>query len=74
MDMNEKMHNDIVMFFNSVGDYIQLEYKPKYYKAFFKEQHSSKLLNLVGEYYMGGNNVVNTAGDVVRYIQHKVWL
>jgi hypothetical protein len=67
--MNEKMTNDILMFFNRVGDYINLEYKPKYHKLFFKDGSLNQLFDMVGEYYMGGNNVPDTAGMIVDYMR-----
>jgi hypothetical protein len=67
--MNEKMTNDILMFFNRVGDYIHLEYKPKYHKLFFKDSSLSQLFDMVGEYYMGGNNIPDTAGMIVDYMR-----
>jgi len=67
--MNKKMMNDITNFYNNVGDYIYLEYKLKYHKMFFDDNNINKLFDMVGDYYMGGNNVPDTAGMIVDYFR-----
>lgn len=69
MDMNDRMMKDITDFFNDVGDYIHLEYKPKYHKEYFKDENINELFDIVGRHYMGGNNVPDTAGMIVDYFR-----
>ena len=69
MDMNDRMMEDITDFYNDVGDYIHLEYKPKYHKEYFKDENINELFDMVGRHYMGGNNVPDTAGMVVDYFR-----
>lgn len=67
--MNDKIYNDITDFYNDVGDYISLEYKPKYHKEYFKDENIDQLFDMVGRYYMGGNNVPDTAGMMIDYFR-----
>lgn len=67
--MNEKITFKITEFMNSVGDYIKMEYKPKYYKEYTKEQNLSHLFDFVGSYYMGGSNVPDAARYVVEFFK-----
>lgn len=65
--MTEKLYNQIMIFGNSVGEYIRMEYEPIYY-----EQFNAKNLNMfdfIGSYYMGGSNVPDTARYVVELIK-----
>ncbi len=67
--MNEKIYSDITDFYNNVGDYIYLEYKPKYHRMFFSDKNIDQLFDMVGRYYMGGNNVPDTAGMIVDHFR-----
>lgn len=67
--MNDNLSNSIVSFMNSVGDYILMEYKPKYYREYTKDKNMSHFFDFVGSYYMGGSNVPDTARYVVELIK-----
>lgn len=67
--MNTKMYNNVVDFYNSVGDYINLEYGVRFHKAYFKDSSINNLFDKVAAYYMGGNNVPDTARMIVDYIK-----
>ena len=67
--MNDRIMQDITDFFNDVADYISLEYKPKYHKMLFHDKNIDQLFDMVGRYYMGGNNVPDTAGMMVDYFR-----
>lgn len=67
--MNDRMMEDITDFYNNVGDYIHLEYKPKYHNEYFKDENINELFDIVGRHYMGGNNVPDTAGMIVDYFR-----
>jgi hypothetical protein len=69
--MNEKMAGNIASFMNRVGDYIYMEYKPKYYKEFTRDKNLGKVFDLIGSYYMGGNNVPDTARYFVELINNE---
>lgn len=66
--MNKKMHSDITNFMDKVGDYIYMEYNPKYYKIFTRDRNLCRLFDYVASHYCGGANVPDTSGYVVEYI------
>lgn len=70
--MNEKLNLKITEFMNSVGEYIHMEYKPKYYKEYTRDKNLSGLFEFVGSYYMGGSNVPDTARYTVEYIRRFI--
>lgn len=70
--MNDKINLHIAEFMSKVGDYIHMEYKPKYYKEYTRDKNLSGLFEFVGSYYMGGSNVPDTARYVVEYINRFV--
>jgi hypothetical protein len=47
------------------------EYKPKWAKLYDAEETLNEMIDLTGQYYLGGNNVVDTAGDIVRLLKKK---
>lgn len=67
--MNNKLNQNISEFITKVGDYIHMEYKPKYYKEYTRDKNLSGLFDFVGSYYMGGSNVPDTARYVVELIK-----
>lgn len=69
--MNDKLKENISVFISKVGDYIHMEYKPKYYKEYTRDKNLSGLFDFVGGYYMGGSNVPDTARYVVDLIKQK---
>lgn len=67
--MNKKLSNQIIEFMNSVGEYILMEYKPRFYKEYRKDKNQSRFFDFVGSYYMGGSNVPDTARYVINLIK-----
>ena len=70
--MNDKINLHIAEFMSKVGDYIHMEYKPKYYKEYTRDKNLAGLFEFVGSYYMGGSNVPDTARYTVEYISRFV--
>ena len=70
--MNNKLNENITVFIGKVGDYIHMEYKPKYYKEYTRDKNLGGLFDFVGSYYMGGSNVPDTARYTVEYIKRFV--
>lgn len=66
--MNDKVAGHIADFLNKVGDYLHMEYDPIFYKEFTRDKNLSAMFDFVGSYYMGGNNVPDTARYVVELI------
>lgn len=69
--MNDKINLQITDFMNAVGNYIRMEYKPKYYKEYTNDKNLGDLWDFVGGYYLGGNNVPDTANAVVQLTKSK---
>lgn len=69
--MNEKLSFQIVEFYNSVAEYVHMEYKPKYYRELTKDKSFATFFDFVGSYYMGGNSVPDTARYVVELIKQN---
>jgi hypothetical protein len=63
--MNKEIFKQISSFLDSVGSYIYMEYDSKYYNEFTKEKNQKRIYDFVGGYYLGGNNVPDTARYVV---------
>jgi len=68
--MNDKLTDLVIDFFNDVSYYIFEEY-PEYYKHFHQEKELNKTFNLIQNYYLGGNNVADTAGYIVEYFKGR---
>jgi hypothetical protein len=45
-----------------------MEYDSKYYNEFTKDKNLQRIYDVVGSYYLGGNNVPDTARYVVELI------
>ena len=63
--MNTEIYRQISSFLDSVGSYIYMEYDAQYYNEFTKESNQKRMYDVVGGYYLGGNNVPDTARYVV---------
>jgi len=63
--MNTEIFRQISSFLDSVGSYIYMEYDSKYYNEYTKESNQKRMYDVVGGYYLGGNNVPDTARYVV---------
>jgi hypothetical protein len=66
--MNKEVYKKIHSFLDSVGSYIYMEYDISYYKEFTKDKNQQRMYDFVGSYYLGGNNVPDTARYVVELI------
>jgi hypothetical protein len=63
---------EIVNFYSSVAEYMLFEYKPKYYEYFVDDDNTDSMIELCSKYYFGGNNIPDTAGDIVnRYLKNN---
>jgi len=58
-------------FYMAVYSYINMEYKPRYAKLFADSEISEKLVDLVTQYYWGGNSIPFTSGQVVDLLRSK---
>ena len=70
--MNDKINLQIADFMTSVGNYIHMEYKPKYYREYTTDKNLGGLFEFIGSYYMGGSNVPDTARYTVEYIRRFI--
>lgn len=61
--MNKQLCDNIMLFGNSVAEYLRMEYDPVYYEKF--NSKNLHMFDFIGGYYMGGNNVPDTARYVV---------
>lgn len=69
--MNEKAQRQICDFYNSVWEYMIMEYKPKWSRLYNSEALLDDMILLTGEYYLGGNSVPFTAGQIVDLLKSK---
>ena len=67
--MNKQAYKLLCDFYNSVYEYIRLEYKPKWSRIYRKEENLEDMIHLTGNYYFGGNTVPETAGYVIAYLK-----
>lgn len=58
-------------FYMKVYSYIDMEYKPKYSRLLADSDSSEKLVDLITQYFWGGNTVQFTAGQVVDLLRSK---
>lgn len=69
--MNDKAQQLVCDFYNSVWEYMQAEYKPKWAKIYNSEKLLDDMIYLTGQYYFGGNSVPMTAGQIVDLLKSK---
>ena len=69
--MNEKAQQLICDFYNDVWKYMKAEYKPKWSKLYNSQDILDEMIMLTGEYYLGGNTVPFTAGQIVDLLKSK---
>jgi hypothetical protein len=67
--MNSKLQQALTTFTSIVMFYIQNEYYPKYYRMCKKTNLHSNIRNIIYTYYLGGNNVPDTANAIVTYLK-----
>jgi hypothetical protein len=64
--MNEKLENKISEFLICVEDYVAMEYSDTYASMFWDEDcFIDVIYPMITSYYLGGNNVPNTAHDLI---------
>jgi hypothetical protein len=66
--MNTGIYRQISSFLDSVGSYIYMEYGSDYYNEFTRDKNLQRMYDFVGSYYLGGNNVPDTARYVVELL------
>jgi hypothetical protein len=66
--MNTEIYRKISNFLDSVGSYVYMEYGSDYYNEFTKDKNLQRMYDFVGSYYLGGNNVPDTARYVVELL------
>lgn len=69
--MNSNIEDQIIDFMNDVGWYISMEYGSIINNEYLRLWHDKDFLNntlhnFIGSYYLGGNNVPDTANAVVQ--------
>lgn len=69
--MNENAQRLICDFYNSVWEYMKAEYKPKWAKLYNNDKLLDDMIKLTGEYYLGGNTVPFTAGQIIDLLKSK---
>jgi hypothetical protein len=69
--MNEQVHQAICDFYNSVWQYMKMEYKPRWARLYNHEKTLDQMIQITGEYYLGGNTVPNTAGDIIAMLKKQ---
>lgn len=69
--MNKKAQKLICDFYNSVWEYMKAEYKPRWARLYNSEKILDDMIYLTGEYYLGGNTVPFTAGQIVDLLRTK---
>ena len=69
--MNEKAQQMVCDFYNSVWEYMQNEYKPKWANMYNSEELLDDMILLTSEYYFGGNTVPFTTGQIVDLLKSK---
>ena len=70
--MKESVNQAICDFYNSVWKYMKAEYKPKWARLYNAQGSLDEMIKLTREYYLGGNNVPDTAGDIIRLLKQKL--
>jgi hypothetical protein len=69
--MNESVNQAICDFYNSVWNYMKAEYKPKWARLYNAENTLDEMIQLTGQYYLGGNTIPNTAGDIIHILKRR---
>lgn len=70
--MNNKMQELINEFTDKVYDYILMEYNEVIRNSILVTEEEYNWSGRIGAYYMGGNNIPNTATDLVQmYRKYK---
>ena len=70
--MSNKLKKRVNSFFEKVNDYMYMEYDHKYYKIATRDRHLVRVFDFITAQYLGGNNVPDTAGYLVEYINKYI--
>jgi hypothetical protein len=70
--MNKKLKTSVNSFFEKVNDYMYMEYDHKYYKIATRDRNLVRVFDFITAQYLGGNNVPDTAGYLVEYINKYI--
>ncbi len=66
--MNNPLVFSITNFMSKVADYLYMEYGESYHKEYTKDKNLQRMYDFTGSYYLGGNNVPDTARYVAELI------
>ena len=66
--MNNPLVFSITNFMSKVADYLHMEYGESYHKEYTKDKNLQRMYDFTGSYYLGGNNVPDTA----RYVSELI--
>jgi len=66
--MNTEIYRRISSFLDSVASYVYMEYGSEYYNELTKDKNLQRMYDFIGSYYLGGNNVPDTARYVVELL------
>jgi hypothetical protein len=72
IDMSNKLKKRVNSFFEKVNDYMYMEYDHKYYKIATRDRNLVRVFDFITAQYLGGNNVPDTAGYLVEYINKYI--
>ena len=70
--MSNKLKKRVNSFFEKVNDYMYIEYDHKYYKIATRDRNLVRVFDFITAQYLGGNNVPDTAGYLVEYINKYI--
>lgn len=70
--MSNKLKKRVNSFFEKVNDYMYMEYDHKYYKIATRDRNLVRVFDFITAQYLGGNNVPDTAGYLVEYINKYI--
>lgn len=71
MSKPDNLQKSICTFYNEVLHYMRAEYKPKWARLYNSQETLDEMIQLTGQYYLGGNNIPDTAGDIVALLKKK---
>ena len=70
--MSNKLKKRVNSFFEKVNDYMYMEYDHKYYKIATRDRNLVRVFDFITAQYLGCNNVPDTAGYLVEYINKYI--
>jgi hypothetical protein len=72
-DKDKEKHIQLMqhIFYMDVYSYIKYEYRPKIHKLFTDSPISGNLVDLINDYFWGGNTVPYVAGQIADLLKSK---